>query len=69
MEGYPAGAALATKVPKGKNDRVWLSDVQCTGNESKIEDCRNVNWNWENKPCTSSHLRAGVVCIECKLKK
>lgn len=64
MEGY-SGAALATKVPKDKSDRVWLSDIDCTGTESKIKYCGNVDWNWENKPCTRD-LRAGVVCKESK---
>lgn len=57
-----AAVATKVKVPAGQQNRVWISKVDCFGNETNIESCKNHTWNWENNNCASGRFRAGVIC-------
>ncbi|KAK6166476.1 hypothetical protein SNE40_023155 [Patella caerulea] len=46
------------------NGEYWLDDVQCMGNEGRIEDCSHSAWGTNN--CGDSEV-AGVMCDETAL--
>lgn len=58
MLGYNQGAIAAIQGFQGSDD-FWLSGVNCTGNETTIENCRNLKWGKRN---CATNSRAGVVC-------
>jgi hypothetical protein len=58
MLGCSQGAAAAIRGYQGSGD-VWLSIVNCNGNEKSLEKCRNLNWG---QGSCANHKRAGVVC-------
>ena len=44
------------------NGPIWLTDVECAGNETSITDCENPGWKqWNFKTCFHDE-DAGVVC-------
>ncbi|XP_039365598.1 deleted in malignant brain tumors 1 protein-like isoform X2 [Mauremys reevesii] len=60
------GCGTALSAPRGArfgrgSDRIWLDDVNCTGTEVALSDCRARPWGDSN--CTHGE-DAGVVCSE-----
>eukprot|EP00118_Oscarella_pearsei_P010004 m.59252 g.59252 ORF g.59252 m.59252 type:complete len:1571 (+) comp34878_c0_seq2:55-4767(+) len=56
-----AGASSVTTLPyTGRNKTIWMMNVECSGKESRLEECRPLGWT---SNC-SSQGAAGVKCIE-----
>ena len=72
MMGYAAGVYASGFYKSGNDDlignksrtelRTWLTDVNCTGNETSIQECRNVTWG------ISSCNKSEDVAIKCYSK-
>ncbi|XP_052829164.1 deleted in malignant brain tumors 1 protein isoform X2 [Octopus bimaculoides] len=64
MLGYSMGMAYhdykAEWSPHSDGGPYWTSDVNCTGNESKLDECQHVGWG-NVTSCTNTHV-AGVYC-------
>ena len=58
--GYGAALQATSRASFGQGTgTIWLDNVQCIGNETRIEDCTHVGWGIHN--CVHSE-DAGVVC-------
>lgn len=61
MLGYGGAVAYQQNITfEQKNDTVWLSRVQCIGNESSLSQCAHAGWG--KHTCNSSQA-AGVTCL------
>ncbi|XP_065426807.1 deleted in malignant brain tumors 1 protein isoform X1 [Chrysemys picta bellii] len=63
------GCGTALSAPRGArfgqgSDRIWLDDVNCTGTEAALSDCRARPWGESN---CNHRQDAGVVCSEVRL--
>ena len=56
--GYRYSTDFGTQYTKGTGP-IWLSNLQCTGEESSIAICRNSGWGINN--CTHNQ-DVGVIC-------
>ena len=62
MLGYDSPLAYRQNITfEKKNDTLWLSHVQCTGNESSLSQCAHGGWG--KHTCNASQA-AGVTCFE-----
>ena len=43
--------------------QIWLNDVQCVGNESRLDECRHAGWGVHD---CSHRQDAGVICTDGK---
>uniref|UniRef100_A0A8C3H9T4 Soluble scavenger receptor cysteine-rich domain-containing protein SSC5D n=1 Tax=Chrysemys picta bellii TaxID=8478 RepID=A0A8C3H9T4_CHRPI len=64
------GCGTALSAPGGArfghgSDRIWLADINCTGTEVVLSDCRA--WPWGENNCTHRE-DAGVVCSVAQLR-
>ena len=59
--GYTSAinAILSTYPREGGSGQIWLDDVNCVGNELRIEDCSHNGWGNEN---CYYYEDAGVQC-------
>ncbi|KAM9113345.1 scavenger receptor cysteine-rich domain-containing protein DMBT1-like [Pangshura tecta] len=65
------GCGTALSAPGGArfgrgSDRIWLDDVNCTGTEAALSDCRAQPWGENN--CTHGE-DAGVVCSDAGISE
>ncbi|XP_034613330.1 uncharacterized protein LOC117870330 isoform X9 [Trachemys scripta elegans] len=65
------GCGTALSAPRGArfgrgSDRIWLDDVNCTGTEVALSDCRALSWGENN--CTHGE-DAGVVCSDAGISE
>jgi len=58
--GYPNGLAVRSSNFGEGSGRIWLDEVQCTGTETMLRDCRHRAWG-END--CSHREDVGVVCF------
>ncbi|XP_031562352.1 deleted in malignant brain tumors 1 protein-like [Actinia tenebrosa] len=58
MLGYTQGAAAVIRNYQS-SDSVWLSNVRCSGRESSIANCNNVDWG---QGSCGNNKRANVLC-------
>ncbi|XP_065890349.1 scavenger receptor cysteine-rich type 1 protein M160-like isoform X4 [Dysidea avara] len=63
--GYYGSEVMATFSTGATTQPVWLSGIECNGEEKFITDC--VHNNWGNNSCSHEEY-AGVVCSESNLK-
>ena len=65
MLGYPNGLATNFSTFGSGSGRIWLSDLNCDGEEQSIADCVVDPWGVEES-CDHS-MDAGVICLsECR---
>ena len=58
--GFPEAMAAKTSAAFGRGEgQIWMDDVQCTGNESSLTECRHKGWG--NEDC-GHYEDAGVIC-------
>lgn len=57
--GYPYAAGDTRAFGFGK---IWLANVQCQGNESKLANCAHPGWGNVYQTCTHG-LDVGVECV------
>ncbi|XP_059173830.1 mucin-2-like [Physella acuta] len=63
--GYTTAVRAALKSEFGSgNQRMWLTDVQCSGNETRLDACQFVGYDkyTRQKKCQGSKRSAGVIC-------
>lgn len=63
--GYPGASWFTSGGNYGEGTGpVWMSEVQCTGSETRLQECDQVQ-DWGDNEC--DHKRdAGVVCVPSK---
>ena len=60
--GYPDAIEVVTGASLGAgHGRVWMDDVNCTEEKSKLDRCSFVGWNVQN---CSNNTQAKVACGE-----
>ncbi|XP_041370239.1 lysyl oxidase homolog 2A-like [Gigantopelta aegis] len=61
--GYPGAeeAVHGSKFGRGRR-RMWMSALQCTGNEDQIQDCTYVGKSQIHRKCRRPRRSAGVIC-------
>ena len=57
--GYPYLAGLTYSFGFGK---IWLSNIECDGSETKLSDCPHPGWGNVNRLCTHQY-DIGVECV------
>ena len=58
--GYPVAIRKSTRAEFGRGTgEIWLSDVECTGEEERLEECGHSGWGVHR--CRHSE-DAGIVC-------
>ena len=57
--GYPYLAALSFNFGFGK---IWLSNIECNGSETKLSKCPHPGWGNVNHLCTHEY-DIGVECV------
>ena len=57
--GYPG--AVRVKRYESDSNQIWLDDVQCTGNETSIDQCSHNGFNIYD--CDFDNDQVGVECI------
>ena len=61
MLGYPKGLASNFSTFGNGHGRIWLSNVDCKGEEESIADCVTAPWG-EDESCDHT-MDAGVICL------
>ena len=59
--GFPGAVSVQHKYSPYSTTPIWLSDVQCIGNETGLEQCPHLGFGNSEYFCGSLHV--GVVCI------
>ena len=60
--GYPGAVRVISSYTTGSyTNQIWLDDVQCTGNETSIDQCSHNGFNIYD--CDFNTDQIGVECI------
>ena len=60
--GFPGALSIVERYPVSGSGPLWLSDVQCIGNESGLEQCSHSGFGNYGSFCRQ-YYDVGVVCI------
>ena len=65
MLGFSGALRAVTNAFYGKGTgTVWLDNVECTGNETSLLNCRHSNFGSVALNCLDHHNDAGVMCFD-----
>ena len=65
MLGFSGALRAVNNAYYGKGTgRVWLDNVECTGNETSLLNCQHRRFGSVDSSCRDHHNDAGVVCFD-----